>query len=706
MELASLTPTMPTRSPSQMASASALFVALQAKHAPTAYHCLRVGHNISAWGLYHKLPLDRLAQFEVLGLLHDIGKIGIPERILQKPSKLAPEERSIMAMHPKVGVEILSSAGLVDSLLQSIKRLGQWFDGTGSGDARHPLLKLPLANRILAIADAYDSMISEQRYRPAMSQAEAITELKSKAGTQFDPALVQSFVIVAENYDATLQQAVEARWASYGFQDSVVRLFRNDDALISGGIAANTLASIFHRRLTDHMNDGVIFIDTEGKIVEWNRAAESLSGRKRSTLCHQNWSADLIGLRDEDEKAFAKGKCPLFTVLKTRDYDTRKLTIQHRDGTPRIVRAQLMPITDDKAVLRGAAMIFDDITRQKNLERALHHLHQRAAHDPLTKVCNRAELTLQLPRFAQSAHSGMVAVSVIICDIDFFKRINDTYGHAVGDEALIEFAKILKQCARSTDLVARYGGEEFVIVCGDCGLEDAAKKAEDIRLLLSKSPLAVLRGKCLSASFGVAQILKDQSGDEAINQADSALMRAKQSGRNRVELSSTDTPVVQETQEPSPPPTSSWLSWLGNRPTEFAQSCDILTAVPNDLVVQKISGFLDDWNVEIRNADDRTVSARLDIRRAPNKSRLGDRDVIFDLELMVQEVDYLPTDERMAAKNYTMVSMTLKTSTRRDRRSMAVDELIQRVFESFNGYIVGEMLDAKKRQCIRIHSRR
>ncbi len=687
-----------------MAIASALFTALQAKHAPTAFHCLRVGQNITAWGLFHNLPMAQLTNFEVLGLLHDIGKIGVPERILQKPSKLTDEERAIMAVHPKVGVEILRSAGLTDSIVQSVDCIGEWFDGT---NATGVASKLPFASRILAIADAFDSMITEQRYRKRLSKADALAELIKKSGTQFDPKLVHSFVAVAEKYDSKLHEAVQQRWENHGFIENVVRLFSHENILQYGGVATNSLTSIFHHRLTDHMNDGVIFIDTEGKIVEWNRAAEALSGRSRSVLCHQQWHPELIGMRDESGAEIQSTACPLRDVLATSRFNVRRLSVQHRDGSRRAIQVQFMPVNDDRGVLRGAAMIFDDITRQKNLEQAVQHLHQRASRDPLTKVFNRAELNLQLTRFTELAASRTMPVSIIICDIDFFKRINDTYGHAAGDEALVTFASILKECARSSDLVARYGGEEFVIVCGDCDADSALQKAEEIRKTIAATPLPVLRGKCLSASFGVAQIIPGESGQDTINLADSALLRAKQNGRNRVELGcpkQDERPAPVDQAEPQA--SSTWLQWLGNRTVDRSKTCDILTSVPQEIAIQKIGGFLDDWQAELIDSEDDKITVRLDTRKAPQYARLTDRDACFTLEIKLQEVEYLPDDERVAAKMQTMITSCLKTTSRRDRRLGNINELMQHVLESMNRYLVGEIVDDKKRQCIRIHSRR
>ena len=124
--------------------------------------------------------------------------------------------------------------------------------------------------------------------------------------------------------------------------------------------------------------------------------------------------------------------------------------------------------------------------------------------------------------------------SIIICDIDFFKSINDNYGHHVGDQALISFARFLKQFVRNQDLVARYGGEEFVILCANCDEDAAVDRAEKIRFKLEKTAQAMLDGKCLTASFGVSQLEDSDDTTSFFVRADHALLHAKEMGRNRV----------------------------------------------------------------------------------------------------------------------------------------------------------------------------
>jgi diguanylate cyclase (GGDEF)-like protein len=127
-------------------------------------------------------------------------------------------------------------------------------------------------------------------------------------------------------------------------------------------------------------------------------------------------------------------------------------------------------------------------------------------------------------------------LSFLILDIDFFKRVNDTYGHQVGDNALVAVAHVLQQSVRDSDLVARYGGEEFAVLLPHTGLDNALAVAEKIRLAVSEISVEGMGEQHLTISIGASGIpdATVHSIDELVRRADEALYRAKETGRNRV----------------------------------------------------------------------------------------------------------------------------------------------------------------------------
>jgi len=151
--------------------------------------------------------------------------------------------------------------------------------------------------------------------------------------------------------------------------------------------------------------------------------------------------------------------------------------------------------------------------------------------DPLTGVPNRRELDRHLDRVM----GKMNPLSVIMVDIDHFKKVNDTYGHEAGDRVLQSFASTVKASIRPSDFLGRYGGEEFMVICC-AGLEEAAEIAERVREAVFSTPVGVSEDRNISitASFGVAQQMPGEDAASVVKRADGALYRAKQEGRNRV----------------------------------------------------------------------------------------------------------------------------------------------------------------------------
>jgi diguanylate cyclase (GGDEF)-like protein len=163
-------------------------------------------------------------------------------------------------------------------------------------------------------------------------------------------------------------------------------------------------------------------------------------------------------------------------------------------------------------------------------------LREQALRDPLTGLFNRRYLNETIEREILRADREKTPLSVIIADIDFFKKINDLYGHQAGDKFLVEIASILKHNVRGSDIVCRYGGEEFLLVLPDTSQEAAASLAEKLRILCAR--LVVPHdGKDLqvSMSFGVATYPEHGTqADEVIMKADKAMYQSKTDGRNRV----------------------------------------------------------------------------------------------------------------------------------------------------------------------------
>ncbi len=152
--------------------------------------------------------------------------------------------------------------------------------------------------------------------------------------------------------------------------------------------------------------------------------------------------------------------------------------------------------------------------------------------DPLTGVANRREMEAYLKRLI----SRKEVVSVILMDIDHFKKVNDTYGHDIGDIVLKQFCSIVRHAVRPQDYLCRYGGEEFLAIC-QADIEEALSIAERVRAEVSSTPISISENQSITitASFGVAQHNKGENHLELIKRADLGLYAAKEKGRNKVE---------------------------------------------------------------------------------------------------------------------------------------------------------------------------
>ncbi|GGA89067.1 hypothetical protein GCM10011491_16090 [Brucella endophytica] len=160
------------------------------------------------------------------------------------------------------------------------------------------------------------------------------------------------------------------------------------------------------------------------------------------------------------------------------------------------------------------------------------HLREERDTDPLTGALNRRGLDSHAPLLV--ARNRQSAVSIIVCDLDYFKSINDTYGHAVGDTVLAHFTQILRKSIRSADLVARVGGEEFVLVLGGMNVENAYLIAERIRKAVQSEHFdKVAPTQIITCSFGITGLRRDEDLWAAVKRADGILYAAKNAGRNR-----------------------------------------------------------------------------------------------------------------------------------------------------------------------------
>jgi diguanylate cyclase (GGDEF)-like protein/PAS domain S-box-containing protein len=239
------------------------------------------------------------------------------------------------------------------------------------------------------------------------------------------------------------------------------------------------------------------------------------------------------GFYNDEQKIIATGQ-----PLTSQDEHIRET-----DGRPRWILTTKVPFRDPSGKVAGIIGIGRNITSIKDaeteLKRSRENLHFKATHDGLTSLLNRDAILDMLEREMRRTAREGGAAAVLLADLDHFKRINDKYGHPVGDEVLRETARRLLRAVRSYDLVGRYGGEEFLVILGGCPAADALPRAEQLRRTIEGEPVRTSSGAVpLTISIGVlpAREWGYPAPPEVLREVDIALYAAKADGRNRCRL--------------------------------------------------------------------------------------------------------------------------------------------------------------------------
>jgi len=281
--------------------------------------------------------------------------------------------------------------------------------------------------------------------------------------------------------------------------------------------------------VVDSSDDAILTASADGTITSWNRGAERLYGHPADEAIGAQASVVEPPGREGEQREILR------RVLSGESIDHLETEHLRRDGTQINVSLTVSPVRDNSGRIVSAAVIARDITERVGYEMRLRHL---ADHDQLTGLVNRRRFDEELKRELARAGRHATTGALISLDVDNFKQINDSTGHAAGDAVLVEVASVLTHRFRSTDVVARLGGDEFAVLLVDVSPEDARHAAEDLREAVAASRPA-FGGKPLrvTASIGVAPFDSDDvTSAELLVNADLAMYAAKDAGRNRVVL--------------------------------------------------------------------------------------------------------------------------------------------------------------------------
>ncbi len=284
----------------------------------------------------------------------------------------------------------------------------------------------------------------------------------------------------------------------------------------------------------ESIGDGVITTDAQGRVNYCNAVAEALTGVSRDEALGQPLTSvfNIVNEQTRDRVADPIVRCLIEdTVVGLASHTV----LLNRHGHEYAIQDSAAPIRDRQGELLGAVLVFSDVSEQRRLNREMSH---QASHDELTGLVNRREFEMRLERVLETAHADHNEHALCYLDLDQFKIVNDTCGHAAGDALLGQIADLFRGHIRERDTLGRLGGDEFGVLLEHCGLEQAKRVAnalrcavDEYRFVWDDKPFRI------GVSIGVVPITDDLRSPETLMQAaDSACYVAKDAGRNRIRV--------------------------------------------------------------------------------------------------------------------------------------------------------------------------
>lgn len=559
-----------------MNTIESLAIAIDAKDQTTHGHVRRTQIYAKEMGKLFKVTPSELQALHAGALLHDIGKLAVPEYILNKPGKLTEAEFAKMKIHPTVGGDILKRVNFPYPVEDIVRYHHEKWDGSGyprglKGEG------IPLVARIISVVDFYDATRCDRPYRKGMKREDSLDLLRRMVGSSFDPRVVETFIKHVEEFDrlidsvdiqeqvasATLDTETatkpDAGLASdvLGTPDEETSGFRSISEAQREVFALHEIAQTIGSSL--NLSDTVTLVanklrsivpfdtcviflvdERSGKAAAVHAVgdeSELFSRRKiiigdgitgwvianARSMCNANPELDMIGIPDETVKRF-RGILSSPLLREDGAFGAISLYSQSRTSyTSEHVRLLESVCQHASSALNNA------LTHEKTKESALV--------DPLTELPNARGFYMMLEqRIAECQRMNRESLSVICMDIDDFKVINDQYGHSTGDRLLASVAGVIRRELRQMDILTRYAGDEFVAIMPMASSKMAASICARIRNAVEEQLFSVREGTliALGVSLGVACFPDDGETSEELLTAAARRMQHDKHSRKTV----------------------------------------------------------------------------------------------------------------------------------------------------------------------------
>jgi diguanylate cyclase (GGDEF)-like protein/putative nucleotidyltransferase with HDIG domain len=547
-----------------LATVEALATAIDARDQVGIGHVRRTQIYAIGIGKILGLSENEIDALRTGALLHDIGKLAVPDHILNKPGRLTPAEMEKTKIHASVGASILEKVGFTCPVVPTVKYHHEMWDGSGYPEGLQGA-EIPLTARILSVADAYDTLRGARPYRPAVSRDEARRFLLSNAGTQFDPKIVDVFLRNLRRFE----MEVHENGLSYNFEgeEKIENLHHTDNGgeqnyveqikranrevftlyelarIFSTSLNLQDTLSLFARKISDFVpfdSCAIFLLDESGEYA----SAVYAEGKNRIAL-----KSKRVKVGEGATGYVLKSRLPVQNINPRLDFSHSNYEVA-QDYT---AMASLPLITNDKLI--GAVSLYscellgyqeehlrllETVARiaadaiSKSIEHA--ETETKALTDPMTGLPNARSLQLQFEKEVARASRSGSSFQVLMLDLDGFKAVNDTYGHKVGDQMLKGIADAMSQQLREYDFLARYAGDEFVAIIPETNEKAVSDLCGRIEKAVAGFRLKVGEGVFTSVgvSLGTASYPRcGESFDQMIIAADKAMYAVKAARKRR-----------------------------------------------------------------------------------------------------------------------------------------------------------------------------
>jgi diguanylate cyclase (GGDEF)-like protein/putative nucleotidyltransferase with HDIG domain len=557
----------------------ALALAIEAKDHTTHDHLQRVRVYAIEVAKLLNVEQDDLEALRAAAILHDIGKLAVPEHIISKPGRLTPEEFEKMKIHPVVGAEILERVQFPYPVVPIVRAHHEKWDGTGYPDGMKGE-EIPVGARILSAVDCLDALASDRQYRRALPLDEAMQRVAEQAGKAFDPRVVnilQEHYVRLEKIALSRSSSIERQKLSTdlkihrgeapatGFENvkQVPEKTAVPETTFLSSIAAarqeaqmlfelshdlgNSLSldetlsvlSVRLKRLVPYDSIATYILRGDKLVPEYVSGdnfrlfaslqiplGQGLSGwvaQNRKPIINGNPSVEPGYLNDPSK--FSTLRSAISVPLEGLQGVVGVLTLYHNEKDS---------FTSDH--LRILLAISSKVALSVENALAFQQAENSATTDYLTELPNARSLFLHLDREIARCKRLRSSLAVMVCDLDGFKQINDRFGHLEGNRVLRMFAKSLQGSCREYDYVARMGGDEFVIVAPGLSSEAAIARGVCLSELATAAGREVCGEEILSLSLGCSNFPDDgMDAEKLLAEADRRMYIEKQEHHARAE---------------------------------------------------------------------------------------------------------------------------------------------------------------------------